>query len=476
MKRAAVFFAACLALSIGAAEDEPPPIGVRAIGEGELTGIEAIFPGRILSVTAPLDRDGRRIPLVLIDPEDDPGGPRRIFTASEKDGMVELARGLPPAVNALGALDLGGGPAEEVIAAEPGRLYNLGSVRRAGRPLAPPEPLFERPGIDLRLPGRELFRPAFAADRPLALSRLGEFFLLESDGEGGLRERIRVELPIAASRRSWGLELRSPQSTELEDLGLYLAGPEEAGPARLRTLVIDPKTGRGQEAFSRLPGREAVAGSWYVDLDGRPTLVAATLDAEKVGIFEKQRLRFFHLATGDRSRSGHRPSFELETASRRWQPLGLHVGDVDGDGHDDLILIQPQGLGGGDLLVDVYNGRGTGRFDGRPRRVELDDVDTERWLYGLGRDTLDLDEDGFGELVTLDGEGVLSVFAGQRDRRGRIVERRPRWKLELGEPFGRGAPPAAIDLENDGGPSELVVIAGGDRGRLAIAAFGKGAP
>src|SRR4029077_1692238 len=110
---------------------------------------------------------------------------------------------------------------------------------------------------------------------------------------------------------------------------LQVVGPEENGKLRLRTLLLD-SGGSPAEPWPRLPGPENVDSFRYAALDGRPVLLVFTSDAEKLGIFAKQRLRLFPLSA-DRSRSGQPPALAFETETHRWFPVDTVLRDLDRD-------------------------------------------------------------------------------------------------------------------------------------------------
>ena len=152
-----------------------------------------------------------------------------------------------------------------------------------------------------------------------------------------------------------------------------------------------------------------------------------TQRADKVGILEKKKLRVFALG-GDRTRTGRPPRFELLTSSRLWQRLGLHVLDVDADGRDDLVLLQPEGLNGKKLIVDLYRGGGGGRFAGDGFRSVLPEID-EATPTSYGGDWTG---DGVPDLVAVTGSRLL-VHAGlAQPRRKAVVEKEGRPLADLG--------------------------------------------
>ncbi|HYN23046.1 MAG TPA: VCBS repeat-containing protein, partial [Thermoanaerobaculia bacterium] len=257
---------------------------------------------------------------------------------------------------------------------------------------------------------------------------------------------------------------------------LQAIGPEENGKLRLRTILLG-LDGQKTESWGRLPGREKVEGFRYAMLDGRPVLIVTTSDAEKIGIFAKQRVRLFSVSA-DRSRSGQAPSLAFESASQRWFLVDLVLRDLDKDGKQDLVVLQPEGLAGGDLMIDTFFGQGNGRFE-RPRRLKLGNLDSRSWTYGD-----DVTGDGLPDLVTISETG-LRIFAGTSDPRKDLLDRRPRHTVDLGGPqemttvalgVGTGGVdmetsrsaslggPHLSDLDADGRP-EVLIYSPNDRGR-----------
>ena len=147
------------------------------------------------------------------------------------------------------------------------------------------------------------------------------------------------------------------------------------------------------------------------------------LRADKIGIFEKQKLRLFPLRT-DRTRAGVPPALEIQTVTRNWFSLGVRTADFDRDGRDDLIVLQPDGLGARKLAVEVYRGKGNGGFFLTPRRSVVAAPDAD-WAFA------DLDGDGVGDLVVAGDGGRLEVFRGLgTSRKRQVLEKAPRWSFE----------------------------------------------
>lgn len=268
----------------------------------------------------------------------------------------------------------------------------------------------------------------------LALARVGVLELYSTSPSGELSPPAAHALPVRASRKISALRLESPGVTVLKRAGgqppIFAVGPQAEGSRRLKTLLLDPSAPPEEqriEAWSLLPEAEDVASSWYAWVDGRPILLVATFSADKLGIFEKQKLRVFSLRS-DRTRKGSPPSLARLTASRRWQVLDPVLADADGDGRHDLVLLQPEGLSGEKLVYEVHSSLSLGRFQQTSRKAVLP-VAGNLWSYGS-----DIDGDGVADLAAVD-DGFLLIFLGdsQTGRRPPI-SRKPRWKFPLGSP------------------------------------------
>jgi hypothetical protein len=198
-------------------------------------------------------------------------------------------------------------------------------------------------------------------------------------------------------------------------------------------------------------------------------------------VFAKQRFRLFPLGS-DRSRSGQAPSLSFDTESNRWFPVDPVLLDLDRDGKQDLVVLQPEGVGGGDLVIDTFFGQGGGRFE-RPRRLKLSNLESRAWVFGR-----DLTGDGVADLAAF-GEKGLRVFAGTADPRRELLDQRPRQtvaldtrgKVEVSVAVGTGGMetssnrtgllggPQAEDLDGDG-RAEILLFSrnAGGRGRVMV--------
>ena len=465
------------------AEDPPPAVGVSESRDAGVGRVDAVVPGEVVATALPRGADGRRRIAILVAPESPkaakgeedgqeegpeawrnelPDGPRSLylFDPAGKGSLRPVVQDLPAEADSLAALDLDGDGADEVLLGEPGKLSSLGSPERW---LASPRRLLEEPTFSLReARGRTASLSSGGDLAGIPVSVLGKLLIYRPDGAGGLAAGSETPLPVRASRERSGLRLTSPRARMIAGRAggapLYAAGPEAAGKQRLRTLLIDPASAEPPvEAWSLLPAPEKVEDVWMTRIDGRPSLIVTTYQADKLGIFEKAKLRIFPLVA-DRTRGGRKPSLAVQTESRRWVALEPVIRDVDGDGKDDLVLIQQEGMGGGELVIETYFGRGSGgnvAFEPAPKRQKWE-LRAGRWSYGQ-----DLTGDGRPDFAVLGGEKIrqLQVFAGAADpRKNGLLEKSPR--LLFPRKTGQAAPSGALsidDLDGDGHAEALLV-------------------
>lgn len=408
-------------LLTGAAPPPPPPpaVGVTVAPVAGARRTDAVLPGHLLDQAMPRGADGRRGVLVLTTPDDPktavaPKGPRSVYLIEpERAGAPRrLLDGLPAATNALAAADLDGDGTDEILLGEPGKLFTLGTLEA----VTAPRLLLDAAGFDLRFNLQD-----GSPDRPQVFqaAQVGRLRTWTLEG-GRLVPGPEHPLPVRAARERQALRLSSLPVTPVPPF--QAVGPEENGKLRLRTFLLAPDGAR-TETWSQLPGRETVEKFQYVAIDGRPALIVFTSEADKIGVFAKQRFRLFPLAA-DRSRSGTPPSLAFKTESNRWFPVEPVLRDLDRDGKQDLVLIQPEGMGGGDLVIDTFFGQGNGRFE-RPRRLKLGNLEARTWSYGQ-----DITGDGVADLVTVAKTG-LHIFAGTPDPRRTLLDRKPRQTVDL---------------------------------------------
>ncbi|HKV08447.1 MAG TPA: VCBS repeat-containing protein, partial [Thermoanaerobaculia bacterium] len=317
-------------------------------------------------------------------------------------------------VNAVAAFDLDGDGSATPVASMPGVLFapGGGGARR----------VLESADVDLL--SVDGLSSAWPAGLPwLPTARAGHLQLLTAGPGGGLGRGDGFDIPLKAERTRWGLRLTSPGVTLLGRGGepLLAVGPETHGRRRLRTLVLAPGGGEPVESWSLLPGDERLLEEKYLRINGRPALAVGTI--EKIGIFVKKRLRLFYLDR-DRSRRGTAPVLAVDTDCALWNPLTTFAADADGDGQDDLVLIHPEGMDSGELVVSVFRNVGEGKFEPRPRRTKLG-LTAREWDFGS-----DLNGDGAPDLLVL-ADGKLHLYPGERE--GRPVASKAAWSVVVGK-------------------------------------------
>jgi hypothetical protein len=446
-----------------AAPPPPPAVGVTVARSGAAEVVRAVLPGHLSGVELPRRADGKLDVVFLLraaangkegeKAEIEPWNPAA--ESSDEDGTRSfqrldltgnLLRPLLPAVPAgtLGVLDLDGDGAEEVLLAAKGELRSLGSEARS---------ILDLSATELRIPSRWRDQELTG----ILAGGVGMVRLYRPNG-GRLAPAVERNLPSRATRERWGIRLTSPRVRSVRgDGNLLAAGPEANGKQRLRTLLIGADS--TTEVWSLLPAPEEVDSSWYVKIDGRPSLIVTTNSADKIGIFESKKLRVFPLAA-DRTRAGRRPLLATQTTSHRWFPVAPVVTDLDRDGKDDLVVLQLDGMGGGEIIAETFFGRGDGRFE-TPGRRQKWDLQTRDFHYGR-----DLTGDGIADLAVAEPRR-LAVFPGTKEPRKALVERKPlEVPLNLAEEAGiRGL--RVTDLDGDG-RSEAILTGSAGTGRDVV--------
>ncbi len=440
------------------ADDEPPPQVLSrhlALADGEVH--DAILPGEPLDV-APYPGGGVA---VLIVPENgtrntDGRIPRALYRiqGTETD-TTPVVEGLPEHVDALlgrgDLLWLGG---EDRIFGWP----------RDGRSKADLKVLLDLEGVDLRV----LRARGLVADRagtPILIPEVGRLNRYAESADG-LKLLGGVDLPVLARRQSRGFELWSPVVVAVDPgaetpTGLWATRTEALGAQRLRALLIRPDAAedeRIQENWFRFEAPEDVEQHRWVQVDGRPALIVATTPGDKLGIFQKLKLRVFYTGA-DRTRAGRRPTLAVQTVSRRWYAVDPSIHEVTGDGKDDLVLIQQEGMGGNDLVIDVFPGKGTGRFeDRRPKRTKLKDQGGD-WDFGN-----DFNGDGSPDLAVVAG-GTLRIYAVDPEHKRKVLRKDPYFTLSRESEQG-GSAQVTITVSADAEGTEVDSFSA--RGRLRV--------
>ncbi|HWM92119.1 MAG TPA: VCBS repeat-containing protein [Thermoanaerobaculia bacterium] len=432
----------------------PPPVGVTVTRSGNAEVVRAVLPGYLEEVELPRQADGKLDVVLLLnekepdpedlrrrerdgdrsaDPEDADKAPRSLhrLDLAGQGALRPLLQEVPPGT--LGALDLDGDGAEEVLLSTKDGLRSLGPAHKPSAPRT----VLDLSG-DLSFPSR--WRNE---EMPGVLAGgLGKARVYLPNGNG-LAPSVERELPSRATRERWGIRLTSPRvRTVRGDSQLLAAGPEAEGKQRLRSLLIGADSTTA--IWSILPSPEEVDTAWYVKIDGMPSLIVTSTAADKIGIFDSKRLRVFPLVA-DRASAGRRPVLATQTTSHRWLPVDPVVMDLDRDGKDDLVVLQLDGMGGGEVIAETFFGRGDGRFE-TPGRRQKWDLETRDWCYGK-----DLTGDGIADLALADRWRLL-VFPGTKDPRRALLERKPlEIPLNLGKGEDGGARSLRIaDLDADG--------------------------
>lgn len=393
--------------------------------------VEVVVPGPLAAVEAFESVSGKRSLVLLVEADEDSDGPRFIYVLRLEDPaqLSDLPVVLPPGADSLASLDLLGDGNADLLVGEPGRIFRLIGQGKL-------ELVLEGEGVDLKGMARSGPDGSTVAPRELVLAAIGSAkrFVLDPE-EGRLRQVQDYRIPVRARIQGSWLRLSSPLVTALpspDSSGAitYLVGPEPIGDRRLQTLILQSGSGTDtdgavRELWSQLPAPETVEESLYSLLNDEIVLLVTTVQADKKGIFEKEKLRVLQLSE-DRSRSGGKPILEVESRTRNWYSPGVGVFDVNRDGLDDVVLIQPKGLGGGKLVVEAFMGSGSGAFEKKRLRSNLE-VETETWSYGG-----DIDLDGLPDLVLIEDE-TLMVFLGDRGITGElVVNEEPDWRVPIG--------------------------------------------
>ena len=94
--------------------------------------------------------------------------------------------------------------------------------------------------------------------------------------------------------------------------------------------------------------------------------------------------------------------------------FGIAVGDIDGDGHSDIVLLGDEGEGGGE--VRLYRGNGKGRFGVPDLLFDIEDAFGVN-LHPTGLAAFDLDGDGDLDLAVGDAVGRILIYANNGNGR-----------------------------------------------------------
>lgn len=474
-----------------------PGVKLSELGGARLT--DARLSGRVLGFVLPRRAGGTRELLLLTSPpggRNEPEGEEEREAGEEAEeerrsrqllrldlvaGVVEPLREDLAGVRRLEALDLEGDGEDELLAVgrEGFRLLRPGAER--GWEAAPELLLREDdPGrIESGIPRLFLVHEVEATD-PFLLTVPGALRAYGSGTDGGFERLVEIPIPQQPSWRSDHLRLATPAVSSLgrgEDGELVLATRVEAvSPERLRTRLLEldaPEGARSTECWMALPAPEDLLGGNLMLLDGRPAAAVTSTPASKLGLFDEKKLRVYLLGA-DRTRTGRKPIFAVETRINLWQAVRVQARDLDRDGRDDLLLGYWKGLKHDRVVLDAYLADGEGSFRRSPGTTAFDMEGGDRSVLLFGRD---LTGDGRPDLLLRSGKG-LTVHPGREPGgKGRaLVEERPRWTIPLPEEIPRGSAsssfgtggirswtssriwgPYLVDLDGDGREEVLMV-------------------
>ncbi len=448
---AALFLSAAAARGDGKDDYDPvvthPPTGVRTIASEGATTLIASVPGRLLDWCegGGAGGAGRRVLFLLAAPErpaelegdEDPPFHHLYRFDPEAETLEAVDLELPSDLSALRTLDLDGDGVRELIGGTRDRLLQLPGSPSEG----PPTELWRGAAIH--------FGAALPLDGPprLALPEVGALRMLLPTPGGSLRAGGTLLLPVDATRHAFGLRRTSPPVAVLRQGGrlVVAAGPLAIGPRRLASRLHDD--GVEIEAWSNLPTPSVVQRSWFTVIDDRPVLLVATNSADEVGPLERQTLHLFALRS-DRTQQGSGPWWNRQVTSRRWQAVEPRVLDLDDDGDDDLVVLQTDGLGGGETVAEAFLNHGRRGFEAQPRRTRIDAA-AQGWHLGD-----DFDGDGLADLVLL-SDGALRIHPGEETRSRRLVARKP-WRVIPGEELPRES--GSVTVDDSGSPSRTASV------------------
>lgn len=444
-------------------EQPPPPVRSETMQLAWADVIDAVLPGLVLDVApwpgGTSDSDGLA---VLLRPEDPDDASTQLFRL--QGGQADLT---PVAIDLPQDLDSLHRHGEQLWLGEEGAIYRF--TEASGL-----TPLIALEGLTLE----GLVQRGLITEEHVLIPEVGNIRQYTTDFQP---TDTVIEMPVEARRHANRIRLWSPPIRRLEDGRRWVSDPESTDSHRFRVTTVDLEAAddeRLQESWLRFAGPEDVEQSHFVHIDGRPAVIVATTRGDKLGVFEKLKVRTF-LLKSDRTRAGRLPRNQLETVTRHWYRVEPLIVDFDGNGKDDMLLIQPDGLMAGSLKVELHLGRGSGLLEPRSRRSKID-AESAGWDM-----TTDFTGDGAPDLLLV-SEGELRLYAGLPRHKKRVVDSEPVHRLgaavlsegsvqvsvELSESGSDGAAsgifsaPRLLQLDSDTRPE--IVLVQGVRGRGVV--------
>jgi hypothetical protein len=478
----------------------PPPASVMRFADGQRVDLAA--EGTLLGWAALRAEGGGRVVYALIGPAppedvdrtcavEGPETPRGAEDAKLFRWSLQSPDRLEPLPGAyphgtLEAADLDGDGHDELVLLREGEIDEIAPasgalnriVHEAAFGKALPDPRAARSRAD-------------AADPALRLIVDGSFATYRREPGGDVRATASLDLPVRITKGSGYVQVVVPEAVLIgaPDGGYPMFGtiPEQAGPQRLRTWVLQPEAPaaeRARECWLQLPAAERALDTAFAMIDGTPSLIVTTMSSEKLDLFGEKRLRVFSLGS-DRTRAGASPRFAATTGLNLWQVGYPAVADVNGDAKDDLVIGYWKGLKRRLAALEVYPGQGGGAF-GKPRSMELNVEGGDEAYLAFGQD---VDGDHRADLLVI-ANGELRVYPGNAPEAaaGKPVRNEPSRRVALlpglpnagsitvsfsmsgglwvsRRPPGLGTP-RQLDLDADGRPE--LIFAGDLDGRARI--------
>jgi len=413
------------------------------------------------------------------------------------DRLELLGSGLP--AGSLEAADLDGDGEDELLLVRDGEI-DLVNVAAGGTVAA--QPLVTDPSFRASCCGPRLAWDAASASDPVLRSVApGAFRTYRRGSERGLALVSEQEIPQSVTAGAERVSIGSPPvwavGRPASGRMVFATEPQALGKRRLRTMFLDPDGARESqsvESWALFPAAARVVDSRFALLDASPVLIVTTTSGDKLSLLGEKELWVFPLG-GDRTRAGDAPVFTATTGINLWQQARPVVVDLDGDGHDELVLVYWKGLKNAIAALEVYRG-GVSPILTKEGTTSFDVEGGEKDFIEFGSD---LDGDGRPDMLVMAHRELL-VFPGVAAPRAvrKPVESTPSRRIALpadlpdapGDTFSMGTEGFQIarsagglgtarllDLDGDGRPEVLFAGDGpGEAGRAVIVVIAGASP